>query len=111
LHTFRKVLPRILECLSLALALVSSVLKSRAALQLENIALRHQIGVLQRSAKKRLPLNNADRLLWIGLSRVWTEWRSALKILKPDTVIGSHLVESLLEARGLLPGQAPRQIH
>jgi len=90
LHTFRKVLPWILECLSLALALLSSVLKSRAALQLENVALRHQIGVLQRSAKKRLPLNNADRLLWIGLSRVWTEWRSALKILKPDTVIGWH---------------------
>jgi hypothetical protein len=77
-----------LECLSLALALVSSVLKSHAALQLENVALRHQIGVLQRSAKKRLPLNNADRLLWTGLSRVWTEWRSALKIVKPDTVIG-----------------------
>jgi hypothetical protein len=77
-------LPRIVECLSLALAVLSSVLKSRATLQLENVALRHQIGVLQRSAKKRLPLNNADRLLWIELSRVWTEWRSALKILKPD---------------------------
>jgi len=73
-----------------ALALVSSVLKSRAALQLENVALRHQIGVLQRSAKECLALNNADRLLWIGLSSVWTEWRSALKILKPDTVIGWH---------------------
>jgi hypothetical protein len=70
--------------------MLSSVLKSRAALQLENVALRHQIGVLQRSAKKRLPLNNADRPLWIGLSRAWTEWRSALKILKPDTVIGWH---------------------
>ena len=72
------------------LAVVSSAMKSRAALQVENIALRHQIGVLQRSAKKRLPLNNADRPLWIGLSRAWTEWRSALKILKPDTVIGWH---------------------
>jgi hypothetical protein len=27
-------------------------MKSRAALQLENVALRHQIGVLQRSARK-----------------------------------------------------------
>ena len=35
-------------------------------------------------------MNNADRLLWIGLSRVWTGWRSALKIVKPDTVIGWH---------------------
>jgi hypothetical protein len=44
------------------LVVVSSLVKSRAALQLENVALRHQIGVLQRSAKKRLALNNADRL-------------------------------------------------
>jgi transposase InsO family protein len=72
------------------LAALSSLLKSRAALQLENVALRHQIGVLQRSAKKRLPLNSADRLLWMGLSRVWAEWRSALRIVKPDTVIAWH---------------------
>ena len=71
-------------------AVVGSAMKSRAALQLENIALRHQIGVLQRSAKKRPPLNNADRLFWIGLSRVWAEWRSTLKIVKPDTVIAWH---------------------
>jgi transposase InsO family protein len=72
------------------LAVVSSAMKSRAALQLENVALRHQIGVLQRSAKKRLRLNNSDRLLWIGLSRVWLEWRSVLLIVKPDTVIAWH---------------------
>jgi putative transposase len=55
-----------------------------------NVALRHQIGVLQRSAKKRPALNKADRLFWIGLSRVRAEWRSALKIVKPDTVIAWH---------------------
>ena len=82
-------LPRILECLSFALALASSLLKSRAALQLENLALRHQIGVLQRSANKRLRLNHSDRL-WTGLSRLWTEWRSALVIVKPETVIRWH---------------------
>jgi len=49
---------------------LSSLLKSRAALQLENLALRHQIGVLQRSAKKRPRLNNSDRVFWIALSRV-----------------------------------------
>ena len=72
------------------LGIASALVKSRAALQLENVALRHQIGVLQRSAKKRLALNNADRLLWVALSRVWAEWRSALKIFKPDTVIAWH---------------------
>jgi len=70
----------------MALAVLASMLKSRTALQLENIALRYQIGVLQRSAEKRLSLNNSDRLLWIGLSRVWVDWRSAL-IVKLATVI------------------------
>jgi putative transposase len=72
------------------LVVVSSLVKSRAALQLKNVALRHQIGVLQRSAKKRLSLNHADRLFWVGLSRVWAEWHSALTIVKPDTVIAWH---------------------
>jgi hypothetical protein len=79
-----------LECRSVGLALVSSSLKSRAALRLESVALRHQIGVLQRAAQQRLRLNNSSRLLWIGLSRVWTEWRSLLVIVKPDTVIAWH---------------------
>src|SRR5215469_14470438 len=35
------------------LATLSSILCSRAALELENLALRHQLGVLQRSARKR----------------------------------------------------------
>ena len=34
------------------LVMISSAMKSRAALELENIALRHQLGVLQRSPKK-----------------------------------------------------------
>jgi putative transposase len=79
-----------LEWIAMMAAVVSSAMKSRAALQLENVPLRHQIGVLQRSAKKRLSLNQADRLFWIGLSRMWAEWRSALKIVKPDTVIAWH---------------------
>jgi hypothetical protein len=35
------------------LATLSSLFRSRATLQLENLALRHQIGVLRRSTRKR----------------------------------------------------------
>ena len=35
---------------------LSSIFHSRAALQLENLALRHQIGVLQRSVRNRPPI-------------------------------------------------------
>lgn len=72
------------------LGVASALVKSRAALQLENVALRHHIGVLQRSAKKHLALNHADRLLSVAPSRMWAEWRSALKIFKPVTVIAWH---------------------
>jgi putative transposase len=61
-------------------AALSSIFLTRAALQLEILGLRHQIGVLQRSAPK-LKLNPTDRLLWACLSRVWSDWRSALVIV------------------------------
>ena len=54
------------------LAVLPSILSSRAAFELKNLALRHQIGVLQRSAAERPKLTAADRLFWICLSRVRT---------------------------------------
>ena len=41
------------------LATLPSILRSRAALELENLALRHQIGVLQRSARKAPQVDSA----------------------------------------------------
>ena len=57
-------------------------------MHLEILALRHQLAVLQRRTTKRPRLRTADRLLWVMLSRVWGQWRSALIIVKPETVIG-----------------------
>jgi len=79
-----------LIALTTLLATLSSIFRSRAALELENLALRHQIGVLQRSARKRPQLTSRDRLLWICLSRLWSDWRSALAIVQPETVIAWH---------------------
>src|SRR5260370_39413204 len=69
---------------------VRSCLRSRAAVQLELLALRHQLHVLNRSRPSLLRLAQADRLLWMWLARVWSEWRAALVIVKPDTVIAWH---------------------
>jgi transposase InsO family protein len=69
---------------------LSSMFRSRAVLELENLALRHQIGVLQRSAKKRPKLTPLDRLVWVGLSQIWSDWRSALAIVQPETVVAWH---------------------
>jgi putative transposase len=63
---------------------------SRAVLQLEVLALRHQLQVLQPTRPRRLRLAKADCWLWSLLSRIWTGWRTALVIVKPETVIGWH---------------------
>jgi hypothetical protein len=55
-------------------------------LALENLALRQQLAVY----KRRLPrprLRPTDRLFWAGLATAWTEWRQALVIVAPDTVL------------------------
>jgi hypothetical protein len=70
--------------------LCQPVAASHTVLEFENLALRHQIGVLQRSARKRPKLTAGDRLLWICLSRLWCDWRSALSIVKPETVAAWH---------------------
>jgi hypothetical protein len=56
---------------------------------LEILALRHQIGVLQRSVK-RPKLSAADRFLWAWLASLWNGWESRVCIIKPATVIGWH---------------------
>jgi putative transposase len=64
--------------------------RTRASMQIEILALRHQLAVLQRRTTKRPSLRTADRLLWVMLSRIWAQWRSALVIVKPETVIAWH---------------------
>ncbi len=76
--------------LATLLSPLRSIFRSRAGIELENLALRHQIGVLQRSARRRPKLTPGDRLVWICLSRLWRDWRSALAIVKPETVVAWH---------------------
>src|SRR5271166_6477349 len=76
--------------LTTLLAALRAIVRSRAALELENLALRHQIGALQRSATKRPKLTAGDRLLWLWLSSIWRDWRSALAIVRPETVVAWH---------------------
>ena len=79
-----------LSALSAFLATLFSFFRSRTALQVEILALRHQIGVLRRSARKRPKLTVADRVFWAWLSGAWAGWRSVLVIVKPQTVIAWH---------------------
>jgi putative transposase len=79
-----------LTVISALLTSLSSICRTRAALQLEILALRHQVNVLRRSSRTRPKLRPADRLFWAWLSRLWVDWRHALIILKPEMVFTWH---------------------
>ena len=64
-------------------------LRSRASLTAENLFLRKQLAFYQEHKVKPKPLTDADRLalvLWSGLC----DWKHALVVVKPDTLIGWH---------------------
>jgi putative transposase len=70
-------------------ALLRVLFASRAGLAAENLALREQLVVLQRSVK-RPRLRRLDRVFWAWLSRLWARWRSCLLIVKRETVVRWH---------------------
>ena len=74
----------------LLLAQVLFSLKSRAELQAENFALRHQIEILKRSAPKRLTLKKMDRLIFIWLLRIWPRSKRLVHIVHPKTLVRWH---------------------
>ena len=76
--------------LSTFVSALSFRLRSRASLELELIALRHQVSVLRRQHKGRLRLFATDRLLWVWLYRIWPRCLDATVLVKPATVIQWH---------------------
>jgi len=62
---------------------------TRAHLMIEILALRQQVAVMKRS-QKRPRLRVRDRVFWIWLMRLWPHWKSALVVVKPETVVSWH---------------------
>jgi hypothetical protein len=71
-------------------SLLIGLFRSRATLEAENLVLRQQILVLRRTAPKRLSFNALDRLILVGLSRLFPDVRSALAVVRPETVVRWH---------------------
>ena len=68
-----------MSVLRIVAALFRSIVADRAELAAENLALRHQLAILQQKSKTpRLCKRN----------RIWANWRSALLIVQPDTLVG-----------------------
>jgi putative transposase len=72
--------------LTLILTGLLRAVRTHRTLVLENLALRHQLAVLQRTAR-RPRLRRSDRVFWVLLSRLWHGWAEVVAIVQPETVI------------------------
>jgi len=63
--------------------------RGHGAVALENVALRQQLSVLRRTVS-RPQLRTGDRLFWVLLAKAWPDWRTALIVVQPDTVVRWH---------------------
>src|SRR3954447_4428938 len=64
--------------------------RSKARLQAENAALRHQVIILHRKSRGRVCLSNADRWFFVQLYRLFPSIAQALHILRPETLARWH---------------------
>ena len=65
---------------------VVGTFRARIGLQLEIVALRHQLALYRRSIR-RPPIRPSDRILWAWLARHWGRWREVLVFVQPATVL------------------------
>jgi putative transposase len=76
--------------LSTVVSLFAFRFRSRASLEIELIAVGHQLAVLRRQRPGRPQLSSFDRLLWVWLYRVWPQIIDAMVLVKPATVVQWH---------------------
>ncbi len=79
-----------LSALRAILVLFSLRFRSRVFLELEVLALRHQLTVLRRQRPGRPRLFRIDRLFWVCLYRLWPRCLNAMVLVKPATVVQWH---------------------
>ena len=75
---------------------IRDLLRSRLSMQLEILALRHQLAVYQRTAR-RPRVRPTDRILWSWSSRHWSRWREVPIFVRPAVSPvgeGDHCMET-----------------
>ena len=79
-----------IRLLCFVLAVLASPFKSKSRLEAENAALRHQVIVLQRRLRGRIPLTNGDRLFFVQLYRWFPSVLKVITIVRPETLVRWH---------------------
>src|SRR5262244_1434758 len=75
-----------LNTILIVLRTISLIFGGHEQVALENLALREQLGIFQRSVRHP-KIRQKDRLFWVYLQKVWKQWRSELVIVRPETVL------------------------
>src|SRR5882672_5982452 len=78
-----------LAALVVVLRSLALICVGHRAVALENLALRQQLAVFKRTVN-RPQLRHRDRLFWMLLVDAWRDWRTALIVVHPDTVVRWH---------------------
>src|SRR5262245_31467411 len=76
--------------LSALISLLTFRFRKGISLELEVIALRHQLSVLQRRRKLSPLIVPADRFIWSWLYRTYPQAIKWMRLVKPETVIEWH---------------------
>src|SRR5262245_32164600 len=84
------IMPPMIECLLLLVALLRATVCDRGDLVAENVLLRHQLAVLTRPTRKRPRLRAGDKLVWVLARLLRRDWRRHLVVVTPDTVVRWH---------------------
>lgn len=67
--------------------------RRRASLELEVVALRHQLKVLRRRSKASIHhryIRTEDRIFWVWLDRIWPQSLKLIQFVKPTTIVQWH---------------------
>src|SRR5215469_15215897 len=78
-----------LSVLWLALGSLLRMFRNRRDLVFENVVLRQQLTMLKRR-RPRPALNLFNKLFWVVISRLWSQWKQLIIVVTPETVARWH---------------------
>src|SRR6266851_1051660 len=104
-----------IDTVALLAGAILRLFQSRRMLLLENLALRQQLAVLKRK-HPRPRLTAFDKFFWVLVRGVWSQWKQALIVVSPKTVVhwqraGFRLYWSWLSRHRICFGRSLSQSH
>ena len=78
-----------LAALVVLLRTLGLLCRGHRGIALENVALRQQLSIFRRTVR-RPHLRTSDPVFWVLPAKAWQDWRTALIVVQPDTVVRWH---------------------